>query len=226
MRWSTIVFWVFVTAGTAAAQVNDSGVTVVRSFPGVPPIAPIPYGLSNSVIDQKGRLLIFDVSFDYPSLSSGQPIAFRLPPTTKTKVTIIDSDGTTKHDSTYSGSFQVVGTGRYAVYAIVTDNAVSGTSTQVPLVITRRLVAVGLPFPTLPAVDLAAQAQVKISAVSDGAAPDVIATVNSSPVPVVLPPMGIMGPLPSMPVQARTVQMFQFDGTSFKPLTSAPVPAP
>ena len=226
MRWSMIVFLVFVAASTAAAQVNDSGVTVVRGVPVIVPIAPIPYGSSNSVIDQSGRLLLFDVTFAYPSLSSGQPVVFRLPPTTKTKVTIIENDGTTKHDSTYSGSFQVIGTGRHAVYAIVTDNAASATSTQATVVITRRLVAVGLPFPTLPAIDLSAQAQVKISAVGDNAAPDMIATMNSSPAPVVLPPTGIMGPLPPMPVQARTVQMFQFDGTSFKPLTATPVPVP
>ena len=228
MRWSTIVFLVFVTASRAAAQVNDAGATVVRSLPTVvSPIAPVPYGLSNSVIDHKGRLLIFDVTFDYPTLSPGPPVAFRLPPTTKTKVTIIENDGT-KHDSTYSGSFQVVGTGRYAVYAIVTDNALSGTSTQAPVVITRHVVAVGAPFPTLPAVDLPAGAQIKVSAVGDdaAAAPDMIAAVSSSPVPVIFPPTGIMAPLPSMPTQARSVQMFQFDGISFKALTPTPVPVP
>src|SRR5207253_10375207 len=144
MRCSTIVFLVFVTASTAAAQVNDSAGTVISRFPVlVPPIAPVPYGFNNSVIDHNGRLLIFDVTYQYPSLSPGQPVVFRVPPTVKTRVTIIENDGISKHDSTYNGSFQVVDAGRYAVYAIVTDYAVSGTSIQAPTVITRRLVALG-----------------------------------------------------------------------------------
>jgi hypothetical protein len=227
MRWLTIVFIALATAGTAAAQVFDSGPTVVRSVPTVTlPIAPLPYGLSNSIIDHNGRLLIFDVTFDYSAVLSGTPPTFRPAPATKTKVTIIDSDGSTKHDSTFSGTFQVVGAGRWAVYAIVTDNSVSATPTQAPSAITRRLVALGPAFPTLPAVNLAGEAQVKVSAVGDGSAPDMIVTITSSPSPVVLPPVGIMGPLPASPVQSRTVQMFQFNGSSFNPLTSAPIPAP
>ena len=227
MRWSTVVFLVFVTAGTAVAQVNDTAGTVVSRIPVVmPPIAPIPYGFSNSVIDHKGRLLIFDVTYEYPTLAPGQAVPFRFPPTVKTRVTIIENDGTTKHDSTYSGTFQVVGTGRYAVYAIVTDYGVSGTSMQAPIMITRRLVALGLPFPTLPSIDVSTQAQVKVSAVGDDGAPDMIATVDSAPVPVMLPPTGIMAPMPSIPGQPRMLQMFQFDGTSFKPVTPTPVPVP
>src|SRR5207237_2689892 len=116
--------------------------------------------------------------YEYPSLSSGQPVVFRVPPTVKTRVTIIENDGITKHDSTYNGSFQIVNAGRYAVYAIVTAYAASGTSMQAPIVITRSLVALGPSFPTLPSIDVTAQAQVKVSTVGDGTAPDMIAVVE------------------------------------------------
>jgi hypothetical protein len=226
MRWFAVAFMVFVTAITAAAQVDDAagGGSAAIAVP-VSPIASIPWGFSNSVIDHKGRLLIFDVTYQYPSLSPAQPIAFRFPPTMNTRVTIIESDASGKRDSSYSGAFQVVGVGRYAVYAVVTDYAVSATSAQAPTV-TRRLVALGPSFPVLSSVDVPMQAQVHVSAVGDDGAPDTIAFVDSVPIPIRIAPMDTIAPLPSTPTRQRTVQMLQFDGTSFKALPPVTIAVP
>ena len=229
---TTVCFIIFITASTAGAQIYSAGGGFVGGIPVRPPIAPIPYGLGNFVMDQKGRLLLFDVTYEYssftvgpPSTTVGAPTMIR-PPTVKTRVTIVENDGSTKHDSTYNGSFQVVDAGRYAVYAIVTDYTPNATSTQVPAVITRRLVALGPSFPSLPSIDISAQAQVKVSAVGDDGAPDMVAVMDTPAVPVLFPPAGTMGPVPSMPIRPRTVQMFQSDGISFKPLTPTPLPVP
>src|SRR5437867_4944052 len=119
MRWFLAVFILLLAANTAAAQVDDpsdglvGGTAVV-----VPPIAPIPYGFSNSVIDHNGKLWILDVTYEYFVLPNG----FRSL-TRTTRVTVIESDASGKRQSQYSGAFQVVGVGRRAVYAVVTDYA-------------------------------------------------------------------------------------------------------
>jgi hypothetical protein len=226
MKWFAIVLFLCVTALPAAAQAEDptSGAAAAGPAPAYP--NRLPYGYSNSVIDQKGRLLVFDVTYEYPPVPAGvaPPGALRFPPTMKTVVTIIDSDGSTKRDSQYSGAFQVVGVGRYAVYAVLTDY--SNTSAPAPTGITRRLVALGPSFPTLPSVDVTGEVQVRVSAVGDDGAPDMIALVDSPPIPVMLAPMDGISPLAATPTRQRTVGMFQSDGTSFKPLTQTPIPVP
>jgi hypothetical protein len=236
MRWSGVVLIIFVMASTAWAQVGGTAGGTVVGVPVAATLAPIPYGFSNSVIDHNGRLLLFSVTYEYPTLTPGQAIPVRFPPTVKTRVTIIDNN-VIKGDYTYGGSFQIIGVGRYAVYAINNDYQIGVMSAQAPFSMTRSLVAFGPLFPasqTLPSLDLSVPAEVKVSAVGDdgpGSAPDTIAIVESVPTPLILTPTGVpagaVSPLPPTPVRQRTVEMFQYNGgQSFTPPTPVPIPIP
>ena len=213
----------FVAANTAAAQADDPA--AVEVIPGaIPTIAPIPYGFSNSVIDHNGRFWIMDITYEFPPpLANGvRPI-----PTRTTRVTVIESDASTKRTAQFNGTFQVVGVGRYAVYAVITDYPTFTTLAQPiqPSMLTRSLVALGPAFPTLPPVAVPLQAEVKVSAVGDDGAPDIIAFVDMTPTPIILSPTGAT-PTFTIPTRLRTVQMFQSDGKSFTPLTPSPIPIP
>jgi hypothetical protein len=239
MRWFAVAFMVFVTAITAAAQVGvvASGVGEVvgggvRGILPVSPIAPIFYGFNNSVIDHTGRLLLFDVTYTYSSVPTGQPVVFRYPPKANTQVTIIESDGNTKRSPQppFSGAFQVVGVGQQAVYAVVTDYSPITTSAQTPS-ITRHLKALTPSFPTinvsLPSIDdVPFQAEVKVSASGVAGAPDTIAFVDAVIAPAILGPAATITSMPTMPIRQRTVQIYQFDGTAFKLLTTTPITVP
>jgi len=228
MQWFLAVFILLLAANTAAAQVDDpsdglvGGTAVV-----VPPIAPIPYGFSNSVIDHNGRLWIVDVTYEYPP---ALPNGFRPPLTRTTRVTVIEGDATTKRTAQFSGAFQIVGVGRQAVYAIVSDYATfpSAPSAQpvIPAMLTGRwLVPLGPSFPNFPSLEVPSQAEVKVSAVGDDGAPDTIAFVDIPSSPRILEPTGVVIPT-AIPTRLRTVQMFQSDGKSFTPLTLSPIPIP
>src|SRR5437899_8783787 len=174
MRWFLAAFILLLAANTAAAQVDDPAVPVVN----VIPIPTIPSGVSNSVIDHNGRLFIFDVTFENTMILTTEGV-YRFARSAKTRVTVIESDGTTKRDGQYNGSFQIAGVGRYAVYAIVNDYGFSAATSQtrVPITIVRRLVALSPAFPTLPSLDVPLQAAVKVAAVWDAGMPDSIAFV-------------------------------------------------
>jgi hypothetical protein len=189
-------------------------------------IAPISYGFSSSSIDHNGRVLIFEGTYLYPPMPPVQPLAVRFPPKVTTQVSVIESDASSKADSQYDGIFQVVGVGRYAVYAIVTDYSIGVTTPQGSTSVTRRLVALGPLFPALPSVDVPLQADVKVSAVGDDGAPDTIAFIGNVPTPVIATATGTMGPLPSIPTQPRIVQMLRSDGKSFTPLPPITVSNP
>jgi len=217
----------FVAANTAAAQVHDPG-PVVEAIPAaIPTIAPIPYGFSNSVIDHSGRVWILDVTYEYPlPLANG----IRPSPTRTTRVTVIESDAKTKRTAQFNGTIQLVGVGRYAVYAVITDYPTLTTSAQPaqpaqPWLTTRSLVALGPLFPSLPSEAVPLQAEVKVSAVGDDVAPDTIAFVDTTAFPFILGPTGVT-PTVTIPTRLRTVQMFQSDGKSFTRLTPSPIPIP
>ena len=215
----------FVAANTAAAQVDDPG-PVVEAIPAaIPTIAPIPYGFSNSVIDHNGRLWIVDVTYEWAPLPNG----FRSL-TRTTRVTVIESDATTKRTAQFSGAFQIVGIGRQAVYAIVTDYATfpfaPSPQPVIPAMVTGRwLVPLGPSFPNFPSLEVPSQAEVKVSAVGDDGAPDTIAFVDIPSSPRILEPTGAVIPT-AVRTRLRTVQMFQSDGKSFTPLTPSPIPIP
>jgi hypothetical protein len=205
MRGITVVLIVCLTAIVAAAQVSA-------------PVAPVFYGFRNSVIDHNGRVVVFDGSYVYPPVLAVDALPVRFPPTVTTRVTVVESDAVGKRDAQYDGTFQVVGVGRYAVYAILTSYPAATVSSQFPAVVTRQLVAIGPSFPTLPSVDLPLQNDVKVSAVGDDGAPDTIVFIDN----IVALPLGvataIVEPLPATPPQRRTVQMYRSDGNSFKAL--------
>src|SRR5260370_2989702 len=219
MHWFAVVFIVFVMASTAAAQVNEAAVGAGVTGIAVPVshIARIAYSFNNSVIDHTGRLLKFEVTYKYAAVPMGQPVGMRYPPTAMTHVTVIDSDGITKHDAgQFNGTFQVVGVGRHAVYAIVNDY--SSATLQAPTSIMRSLFAFGPSFPPsnpstpVPSIALPWQSEVKVSAVRDDVAvPDTIVVVNNVITPPILAPPGTMAPGVSIPVRHRTAQMFQSD---------------
>jgi hypothetical protein len=196
MRGVAIILIISLAAIAAGAQVA--------------PVASVFYAFRNSVIDHGGRLLIFDASYVYPPFLAGPSIPVRFPPTVTTRVTLIDSTATNKQDAQYDGTFQVVGVGRYAVYAIITSYAASGI---------RQLVALGPKFPTLPSMDVPLQTDVKVSVVGDGVELDTIALVDNAITPLAgVFSTGAASPLSPVPIQPRTVKMFRSDGTSFTPL--------
>jgi hypothetical protein len=204
MRSITVVLIVCLTAIVAAAQV-------------VAPVAPVSYTFRNSVIDHNGRVVLFDGIYVYTPVRAVDVIPVRLPPTVKTRVTVIEPDASAKRDAQYDGTFQVVGTGRYAVYAIITTYA---TTLEAALSLTRQLIAIGPAFPTLPSIDVPLQSDVKVSAVGDDGDADTIVVVdNVLPVPVVGVATGTVAPLPPMPVQPPTVRIFRSDGKSINALT-------
>jgi hypothetical protein len=175
----------------------------------VPPVTSIPYGLSNSVIDHSGRLVIFDTTYTYPPLPMApgtmSPLPFRFPPTVKTRVTIVGTNPAFKGDSEVDGFFQVVGVGRNAVYAIVSNYTVGVGTTQSPIAysLTRRLVAIGPPFPTVPSMDLLPRTDVKVG--DDGVLDSIALIDTTAP-------------------NTHTVQLFKSDGKGFTLVTTTKVP--
>jgi hypothetical protein len=221
MRWFAVVLSIVFTAVLATAQITVA-----------PAPIPIAYGFSNSVIDHNGRVLVFDASYTYPPIMTVQPVAspIRFPPIVQTHVTVIESNASSKQDAHYDGAFQILGVGRYAVYAIITKYAIAAPPPQGPVSVTRQLVAIGPAFPTLPSIDVPSQTDVKISAVGDDGTPDTIAFV-----PIVITPLvaaaagtatGIIQPVPPIPTPARTVQMYQFNGTTFTALPPVTISNP
>jgi len=211
MRLIAVVSVVCLVAVAAGAQVV--------------PVAPVFYGFRNSVIDHNGRVVVFDVSYLYPPVLAVDAIPVRFPPTLTTRVTVIESSAAArKQDAQYEGTFQVVGVGRYAVYAIITNYPISTLLPQAAPSITRQLVAIGPSFPTLPSVDIPLQSDVKVSPVGDDGVLDTIAFVDNTITPLLGVATGSVEPLPPTPVQRRTVQMYQSDGKSFNALPVVTLP--
>lgn len=143
----------------------------------------------------------------------------------------------------YDGSFQVIGVGRYAVYAIsstysmvtssTTSNTVTATAsaTTIAFVASRHLVALNanggvLPqAQLLPSLEVPSRAEVKVSSVGDDGLPDVIAFVDSVATPLIFPPIGTTA-VPLMPVAPRTVRLWSFKGSAFQQINTTPITLP
>ncbi len=184
----------------------------VATIAPMPPVVSIPYGFSNSGLDHNGRLILFDTTYTHPPLPAGplQGMPARFLPNVKTRVTIVGNDPTPKRDAEFDGWFQVIGAGRYAVYAIVSNYTVIGMTTQAPTAsyLTRRLVALGPLFPTVPSMDLSLQTDVKVSLTGDDGALDSVALIDTAA------------------PNTHTVQMFQSDGKAFTRVTTTPIKVP
>ena len=215
MRWSAVLLIVFLSAAVGFAQIAQ----------------PISYGFSSSVIDHNGRVLVFDGSYLYtlpPVKDVVQPVAIPIayPPTVRTQVTIIEADASSKQSAEYEGSFQIVGVGRYAVYAIVTNYSAATSSGQAPTS-TRQLVALGPVFPTLPSIDVPWGTDVKISAVGDDSAPDTIAFLPGVITPLAVSSTGTVLPVPPTPNLQRKVQIYRYNGgNSFSGPSTVTIPNP
>src|SRR5262245_4932642 len=147
MRLMVLFFIVLSMTSMAYGQLPGVGSETV-SIEAIPAFAPVSYyGLSASAIDHNGNLLVFDAMYSYPVVVPGQPTPVRTVPSVKTRVTVITGDGKKMNPVEYDGSFQVIGTGAHAVYAIVTVYTAStvapgGSTTPAPLfTTTRQLVA-------------------------------------------------------------------------------------
>jgi hypothetical protein len=172
MRRSVLILLVISITSLAHAQTRGG-------------LAPAPfYGSSTSVIDHNGNLIVFDLVYSYPT-----PMPSTLS-AVKTRVTVITPDGTVKPALEYPGtSFQVLGAGWYAVYAIFYGYPTGTGSTANP---TRRLVAfnivAGVPLAPLPTIDAPIRANVELSPARDGTAPDLISFVDPLSDPRILSP--------------------------------------
>jgi hypothetical protein len=196
----------FCLASAAFGQVTTPGGTTVPL-----PLPPVPIfsGYSSSVVDSTGNVLIFDNSFAVPT---GVMATF----SAKTHVTVISSDGKTVNGYDYGGTFQIVGVGHNAVYAL-TNAFVTATTSQIPTInrqlVALRVVAGTLPT-TLPNVDAPMNYDVQLSLGIGIGATDTIAFVSH-----VLP---LMNATP-VATSAHQVLLFIFDGAKFFPNPNNPI---
>jgi hypothetical protein len=124
-RLALVCTFLFVTT-ICHAQVIALPPSVATPIPLTPPVYST---YSNAVFDQKGNLLVFESSYTYTQVIG-------LVPTIKTHVTVITGDGKTKKGFDFDGSFQILGVGRQAVYAIENSYAPIAMTLPVPPTIT------------------------------------------------------------------------------------------
>jgi hypothetical protein len=152
----------------------------------IPVATPVPfYGLGNSVIDHNGNLIVLDLLYSYATSTTTGPIAVS---TVKTRVTVVAPDGTVKPPVEYPGTFQVLGAGWYAVYAILyTYPTVSGGTA------TRQLIAfnivAGVPLSPLPTIDVPLRDQVQLSPARDSTGSDIVSFVDPPADPRIASPI-------------------------------------
>jgi hypothetical protein len=190
----------------------------------VTPLPPIAFGFSNSVVDQSGNVLIFDESFPgFMGLGSTTAPSSLTP---QTHVIVVSPDGKTINGYTYTGTFQILGVGQNAVYALVNTFSMGTTTTGAPPmpVFTRQLVALHVmpgtwSLPTtltdLPSINVASNQEVRLSLAVGANMPDTIALVSGSS--IILPPL-TASPMASMP---HMVWRYTCDGLTFTTVYSA-----
>jgi hypothetical protein len=178
------------------------------------------YSNSTMAVDPHGNLLIFDTSYAFTSVvlagnvETSVNIPVTVPPvrqlvTPSTKVTVIPGGTGTAISKVYSGTFEIVGTGKWALYAIVTPYV---TSTNQVTVGARELIAIdagpsGNVLPELSGFFNTAlnNGDVKLNA-STGSAPDILYNLQKG-LPI-LPPV-------SATAVARVERTITFGGTGF-----------
>ncbi|MBI4474106.1 MAG: hypothetical protein HY646_15660 [Acidobacteria bacterium] len=241
MRRVVLFFAVLGVASAAHAQPAGParpGGSVV-TMPAMPVVYPA--GYSTSAFDRQGNLLVMDVMYSYstPQPAPGAVVIRPVVPTMKTRVTVVTNVGNKLPSREYDGSFQVIGVGRNAVYAIVNAYALTpvttvtrtdGGTTATIAAATRRLVSLkfggaGAPA-SLPSLDVPLRAEVKVSAADESNGLDTIALVDAAPAPRILLPADMPVPMPVVQPAARTVTLYKSDGNSFMPVTPNPVPLP
>jgi hypothetical protein len=226
--------------------IGGGGGTV--QVPAIPQIVPLPiYNYGSSVLDHDGNLLVMDVMYSPSPMTAGQPVVMRLPGTMKTRITPITNLGVRLPSREYDGSFQVMGIGRNAVYAIVTtysaittttrEESAGATATAIAVagpiwfttdrtLVSLRLGRDGLPA-SLPKVEVPLRADVKISAADVAGGMDTIAFADNISFSRILvpPPDGTSLPAP-VGAEPRTARLYKSDGNSFITVTANPIPLP
>jgi hypothetical protein len=180
-------------------------------------LPPIYTGISSSVVDSGGNVLILNGSYAL----TGIPVSV------KTHVTVISSDGKTKSGYYYDGSYQVIGVGRNAIYAIVTSYA-TVTGTPVPAIsqhlVAMRVVAGTLPLTLpMPPNDLpSGNVDVKLSPGSGPGATDTIAVIAPPIAPPIPTPAGT-GPTTGTGTTTLKVWLYTSDGITFTANANNPI---
>jgi hypothetical protein len=211
--------------------------------------------ISNSVFDQNGNLMVFDVTYSYPG-TTNQSTAIRFPPVVKTNVTVIPiTNGVAgkPSSSAYDGALQIVGVGGRAVYASVSTytpttmpifgqvptsivnagNAggaiiVPTPIVPIPFTLNRRLVALNFSGGTLPAT------LPSIDALGGADVKISVAAGNGAPDTIALIDSGFLPPIltagtTTSSVSSSTshsVRLFTFNGGSFSAINPTPIPVP
>lgn len=212
----------------------------------VPPVIMPYYGPSISVVDHNGNLLVFDVTYSYTAPAANTTI-LRLVPASKTRLTVIRSNGQPDKPVEFEGAFQVLGAGWYAVYAVSNTYTLSsgggGTSggsvvgaigggsgvlnnagTMISFTTRRKLIAISTD-PTVHVPDplnVPLRSEVKLTSSPDGLAPDTISFVDPQLNPLILAPTGQT----AAPLNLRYAQIITWDGKSPAFAKTDPVPLP
>jgi len=239
MRRLALVFAVLSMTGAAYGQLA------------LPPIAYT--APTTSVFDQNGNLMLFDVSYTYPT-TANQSTAVRFPPVVKTHVTVITVATGLATSFTYDGTFQIAGVGGQAVYAFVSTYApttipappiaapggqgsivsvgggtVSGTVVvPVPIAFTvsRRLVALNFLAGTLPTTLPSTDPLGSADAKISKSAVDPGLDTIAVIDSAFLPPILTAGTTGSVSQTSHSVRLFTFDGKVFAPNKPTPIPVP
>ena len=212
MRRLTLLF---IVISTAVAGYGQGVGGIVLPPIAVPPVS-VNFDNTNSVIDQNGNTLIFDSVF-----TGILPVSSASSTPVPTHVTVISSDGKTVNGYSYPGSFQIVGVGHNAVYAIV--GSVSATASQFVVrrtLVALRVVAGTLPG-TLPSIVVPMNDDVKLSAGTGAGDSDTIALISGASL-VFLPSPVTTGPANN----PHTVLLYTCDGATFTPNLNNPITAP
>ena len=109
-------------AGAAGQTRTVPGVTTPVPLPGVDSLISqiASFGVGATQVDNHGNLLIFSTQYSYPNASATN-LRLRVTPVPTTKITVVLSSGTVGSSREYPGAtFQVVGTGQWGTYAILT----------------------------------------------------------------------------------------------------------
>jgi hypothetical protein len=219
-RLTVISALVLGLAVSAAAQVV--GVVPI-------PLPPVPVtGLAGTVIDQNGNLLVFETRYTFPAGTNLNSRILRVSPTPTTRITPVLASGTAGTAREYAGvTLQVVGVGRWGVYAILT--AISTDQNNRTLV-TRRLAVInaGVSGTSLPdnangfvSTELAPNVgQIDVARSPDQSPDTLYAAVSSYPVVLLTPNVGTFPPAPG---SGRKVTIYKYAGGQF---SSADVPLP
>lgn len=215
MRRLMLFFIVLFMASSVYAQSTaPTTAGIVVSSPIALPPVPVTYVSTNSIVDAGGNVLIFDNVLSGIFGATAASLSTALP----TRVNVISSDGRTANAFSFSGSFQILGVGHDAVYAIV-DSLTAGTN--VSLVISRKLVALSVVAGTLPAtlpsITLTSNQDVKLSAGAGPGNTDVIAVISGT---AFLTPSSLLASGNPSP---HVISLYTSDGTTFTANPNNPI---